>query len=116
MPYPDGNPTLGEQIDQHMENKAIGEEMGKAWDEGYAEGKRESEERIELLQAAISDNLPGLSAIDDGTWHEYTGDLVLKEDQWNAICAATRGLRVGLAGGEAKLGVLSGSVCEAPDG
>ena len=56
---------------------------------------------IERLRAAISDNLPGLSAIDDGTWHEYTGDLVLKEEQWNAIVAATREVRVGLAGGEA---------------
>ena len=59
-------------------------------------------EDFERLRDAISDNLPGLSAIDDGTWHEYTGDLVLKEDQWNAIVAATRELRVALAGGEAR--------------
>lgn len=56
----------------------------------------------ERLRAAISDNLPGLSTIDDGDWHEHTGDLVLKEEQWNAIVTATRELRVALAGGEAK--------------
>ena len=59
-------------------------------------------EDFERLRDAISDNLPGLSAIDDGDWHESTGDLVLKEEQWNAIVAATRELRVALAGGEAR--------------
>ena len=59
-------------------------------------------EDFERLRDAISDNLPGLSSIDDGTWHEHTGDLVLKEEQWNAIAAATRELRVALAGGEAR--------------
>ena len=60
------------------------------------------EEEIERLRAAISDNLPGLSAIDDGAWQEHTGDLILKEEQWNAIVSATRELRVALAGGEAR--------------
>lgn len=67
------------------------------------------EAEIERLRTAISDNLPGLGAIDDGDWHEHTGDLVLKEEQWNAIVAATRELRVALAGGEAT------SVCDTGD-
>ncbi len=60
-------------------------------------------DEIERLRAAISDNLPGLSLIDDGEWKEYSGDLLLKEDQWNAICSATRNLRIALSGGEAIL-------------
>lgn len=99
---PGGSPTLGEQVEQHMETLVLHKELTECWDKGYAEGKQKSEEQIERLRAAISDNLPGLSAIDDGTWHEYTGDLVLKEEQWNAIVVATRELRVALAGGEAK--------------
>lgn len=73
--------------------------MSKNVTESYQ--PNDPQDEIERLRAAISDNLPGLSAIDDGTWHEYTGDLVLKEEQWNAIVAATRELRVALAGGEA---------------
>ncbi len=38
MPYPNGDPTLGEQLDQHAKNKAIGKELSACWDEGYAEG------------------------------------------------------------------------------
>ncbi len=66
--------------------------------------RNDRDDRIEdreRLQAAISDNLPGLASIDAGSWHEYTGDFVLKEEQWNAIVVATRELRVALAGGEA---------------
>ena len=60
---------------------------------------------IDRLQAAISDSLPGLAAIDEGEWREYSGDLVLKEDHWRAICAATKELRIALAGGEARTAV-----------
>ncbi len=41
MPYSDGSPTLGEQVEQHMETRAIHKELTECWDEGYAEGKRE---------------------------------------------------------------------------
>ncbi len=71
---------------------------GLAW-----EALRSAADEIEHLRDAITDVLPRLASIDDGIWREYTGDLVLKEDQWNAICAATRELRIALAGGEADL-------------
>ncbi len=49
MPYGNDDPTLDEQIDQHMENLAHGKEMGECWDEGYAKGKREGDRMREAL-------------------------------------------------------------------
>ncbi len=62
MPYGNGDPTLDEQIEQHMESKAIGEEISKAWDEGYAEGKRDGDRMREaLLSYAAVQYLPSKS-------------------------------------------------------
>lgn len=52
---------------------------------------------IERLRDAISDALPALDGVHEGKWHEYTGDLVLTEDQWGAIAAVAKELRATLS-------------------
>ena len=82
MPYPNGDLTLDEQVDQHMENKAISKEMSACWDEGYAEGRKainaallaalvDAEpvialcaERYEVQDVCVSEELCGNAACD----------------------------------------------------
>ena len=60
MPYSDGNPTLGEQVEQHMETRAIHKELSACWDEGYAEGKREGAEPSKGVVRALRHCLKNL--------------------------------------------------------
>ena len=96
-----------ERDDGFWELRIGGVELGLSTEQRAAPETPAKRDRLaaenEILRAAISDNLPGLSAIDDGVWCEYAGDLVLKEDQWNSICAAIHELKIALAGGEAVL-------------
>ena len=52
---------------------------------------------LEEALACISDNLPALNYVDEGSWYEHTGELVLKEEQWNAIAESRDQLRAFLA-------------------
>jgi len=38
MPYSNGDPTLGEQVEAHMETRREAEALRKVWDEAYAAG------------------------------------------------------------------------------
>jgi hypothetical protein len=51
---------------------------------------------VERVVEALQDNISALDHIDDGDWHEYTGDLVLSEEQWSAIRSARNELREAL--------------------
>jgi len=48
---------------------------------------------LEEFIAAIEDHIPALDAINHGEWNEYTGSLLLTEDQWGAIKSARDELR-----------------------
>ena len=60
---------------------------------GYERKVLRLEDEVERLQNAISDVLPALEMVNGGEWHEYTGDLVLKEHQWGLITTAAKELR-----------------------
>ncbi len=60
---------------------------------GLVEVANEAEELERLLgevKACLHDNLDALDYIGEGQWHEYTGDLVMKEHQWSAINSARK--------------------------
>lgn len=51
---------------------------------------------IERLRALVTDTLSDLKVIDEGKWHEYTGDVTLNEDQASCLQEAREFLKQAL--------------------
>ncbi len=67
MPYSNGDLTLGEQLEQHAENRAISKELSTCWNEGYAEGLKAANADLLAALKGLSGNLDGwLTTADAG--------------------------------------------------
>ncbi len=63
MSNPLGDMSLAEQFEMHMENKRIGEEEAKLWDEAYKHGQddmRACAERAEAERDRLAEALRGV--------------------------------------------------------